>query len=260
MPYWKTINKHRHDPNHLDKELPWTFKEIYDDLLSSNITTLMSTSNPSHSLSDPIVARGITKPITTNSSGSGKPSSMAIHKTKDGRRFLMYSKQQPKSVYSRPSPCQLCYNKHVNPWHSTNQCPYKHPTYIIAKDVRERIMQHNALHGSENPNYTKTQDTPDAMKQPPQATGHSAITSIENNTIQSDNIISSNPDESSDLPVSFEEIDPDMEIIDTEHFDLPLTQATANKACIKPSESTNYSDLSGDEFITDHLQYLAYNS
>jgi hypothetical protein len=62
------------------------------------------------------------------------------------------------------------------------------------------------------------------------------------------------------IPTTFEEIDPDLEIIDTEHFDLPLPQTTANNACIQPTESTTFPDLSADEFITDHLQYLAYNS
>jgi hypothetical protein len=58
----------------------------------------------------------------------------------------------------RIPPCNLCYNTHVNPWHSTEHCPYKHPTHILSKDIHECIMQYNAVHGAEKQGFTKTQD------------------------------------------------------------------------------------------------------
>jgi len=164
-PYWKQITTHRRDPKHLSKPLPWTFKEVYDDLINSNIFTIPSiglSSTPS--LSDPIVARGSTKPV---------PTTVKIHHTKNGRRFLTLNK--PSDTHSRentherqsphqPPPCTLCLNKHVNPWHGSDSCPYKHPTHILPKDVRERVMQHNALHGAEKRDFSKDQDTPDQHK------------------------------------------------------------------------------------------------
>jgi hypothetical protein len=43
----------------------------------------------------------------------------------------------------------------VNPWHPTENCPYKHPTQILPVDVCKRVMQHNALHGAEKKDCTK---------------------------------------------------------------------------------------------------------
>jgi len=188
-----------------------------------------------------------------------------IHHTKNGRRFLTLNK--PNATTSRgnnhdrtspnqPPPCTLCLNKHVNPWHSSDSCPYKHPTHILPKDVRERVMQHNALHGAEKRDFSKDQDTPDQHKQPPQATGHSAITTSEE--LQSSDtqpIIPTN-----NIPSDPTDVDPDLEIIETEYFDLPTPPATANKAIISPTHDKLYSDDDPDKIITDHLQYISYYS
>ncbi len=256
-PYWKQITTHRRDPKHLSKPLPWTFKEVYDDLINSNIFTIPSiglSSTPS--LSDPIVARGSTKPV---------PTTVKIHHTKNGRRFLTLNK--PSDTHSRentherqsphqPPPCTLCLNKHVNPWHGSDSCPYKHPTHILPKDVRERVMQHNALHGAEKRDFSKDQDTPDQHKQPPQDTGHSAITpSEEFQSPDTQPIIPTNNIQSTPT-----DVDPDLEIIETEYFDLPTPPATANKAVLSPTNDKLYSDVDPDEIITDHLQYISYYS
>ena len=99
-------------------------------------------------------------------------STISIHHTKGGRRFLAVgnnsTNNKPKlrdtSTNHQMPPCKLCLNKHTNPWHSEDDCPNKHPTQIIPKHIRERVMQHNALHGAENRNYSKNQDTPDATE------------------------------------------------------------------------------------------------
>lgn len=118
-------------------------------------------------------------------------------------------------------------------------------------------MQHDALYGTENRNYTKAQDTPDATTKPPQASGNSAIVPVDEFSSPTDPVISDLPDSSS-LPT--EDLDSDLEIVETAHFDLPLPHPTANKAFFEPTEATAFDDLAANEFITDHLQYLAYNS
>jgi len=42
MTYWSTILKQRRDPKHIMATLPWTFKDVYADLISSGISTLSS--------------------------------------------------------------------------------------------------------------------------------------------------------------------------------------------------------------------------
>ncbi len=254
-PYWKTITSHRRDPKHLTKPLPWTFKGVYDDLMRSDISIIPITTQSSTPLpTDPIVARG--------------SSTISIHHTKGGRRFLAVgnnsTNNKPKlrdtSTNHQKPPCKLCLNKHTNPWHSEDNCPYKHPTHIIPKDIRERVMQHNALHGAENRNYSKNQDTPDATKTPPIATGHSAVTT-------STEILPELPSDQSasnldtDSPqATIDDLDPTLEIVNTEYFDVPFPPATANRVTSTSDQTPFFNDIDPDEIITDHLQYLSYNS
>jgi hypothetical protein len=121
-------------------------------------------SGPSPSNNKPAQPSVSTKHSTKPSSVS--TTTIGIHCTRDGRKFI--SQSNMISSACRPT-CLLCYNKHVNPWHPTEHCPYKHPTHILPKDVRERVMQHNALHGSEKQDYNKEQDLPQTKSTPPQA-------------------------------------------------------------------------------------------
>jgi len=50
----------------------------------------------------------------------------------------------------------------------------------------------------------------------------------------------------------------DNEIIETEYFDIPFVSATANAA--STTMDTPYADIESDAVITDHLQYLSYES
>jgi hypothetical protein len=258
-PYWKAINNHRRDPKHLTKPLPWTFKEVYDDLINSNITILYKNKALDETLlTDPIVAKGL--------------STVGIHHTKGGRRFLTVKQTnntRPSSgdqtigaLSQQKAPCKLCLNKHPNPWHSENNCPYKHPTHIIPKDVWERVMQHNALHGAENKAYSKNQDTPSDTKKPPLAAVHSAIIAPETTVVDSSRDQSNPIDPTTDSPpTTFDDFDPDLEIVDTEYFDIPSQPAVANGVTSASSSHPSVlSELDPDEFITDNLQYLSYNS
>jgi len=154
---------------------------------------------------------------------------------------------------------------HANPWHATENCPYKHPTHILSKDIRERVMQHNALHGVENKNYSKSQDLPGSTSKPRQATGNSAST-LDSSHLPFDNSPSTTSDQSdvlaqstntSNIDVSNEPAE-ENEIIDTEYFDIPLISATANAASA-PMDSP-FADIESNAVITDHLQYLSYKS
>jgi len=263
-PYWKTITKHRRDPTHIMASLPWTFQEIYDDLISSDITSLTLTNvTSSTSIQEPFAARGLSHPpssIKSTSSSqsastrSNQATTIGIHRTKDGRKFI----SQNNHLLGPKAPlCQLCFNKHVNPWHPTENCPYKHPTQILPRDVRERVMQHNALHGAEKKDFTKTQDVQNAKHTPPQATGHSA-TVLESSHLPISSDLQSSPTTS--IETSLEDssdLEPSDEIIETEYFDVPFPPATGNAAT---SNALPYADIDCDSVITDHLQYLSYDS
>jgi hypothetical protein len=258
-PYWKSITKHRRDPNHLTERLPWHFREVYDDLISSNIIYLPKGNlHPLDESPLPNAARALSQPRNTNMSNkiSTKPSNfttIGIHRTRDGRKFISHHN---KILSSKQPSCQLCFNQHASPWHATDDCPYKHPTHIVSKDIRERVMQHNALHGAENKHYSKTQDLPTAASSPRQATGHSATTlessHLPHDTSITEPLIETTTDETTPL------LDDSNEVIDTEYFDIPIVDAIANVANINPT--TPYADIKSNAVITDHLQYLSYES
>ena len=48
------------------------------------------------------------------------------------------------------------------------------------------------------------------------------------------------------------------EIVDTEYFDIPFIDAIANAATVNNLHP--YADIEADTVITDHLQYLSYES
>jgi hypothetical protein len=276
LPYWKLITTHRRNPNHLTTPLPWTFKEVYNTLENSNITFLPTSSTTSSQSStsvgiSPFAAIGSspsphfkhynkttnnnnTSYQHTNKSISTSNNTFGIHRTRDGRRFITTtntSRVEP----SRPA-CVICYNRPVNPWHSTNNCPYKHPTHIIDKDIRERVLQHNAIHGTEKRNFNKTTDIHRSGPPPPQtaATGSIIIPDTAPGTpSNSSTSPSSSPDIETDLSRLKEDniLLPNDEVIESEYFSYP---AEANLG-----HSTS-PDFTADEIISDHLQYLSYHS
>jgi hypothetical protein len=74
LPYWKSITSHCHNPNHLITPLPRTFKEVYNDLENSNITTLPSNTSTTNDLLTPIAAIGSSsRPQFSNNHHSSYP-------------------------------------------------------------------------------------------------------------------------------------------------------------------------------------------
>jgi hypothetical protein len=287
LPYWKAITTHRCNPNHLKAPLPWSFKEVYNELDNSNITNLPGQPNSSltyspNSLLSPIAAFGSSSRgtlhtnnnlITSNnkytnnnnfSSSNTKPLSdnrtiIGIHQTRDGRKFISTSNTTPSPMSSSKISCTLCYNKHVNPWHQTENCPFKHPTHILDKDTHERVLQHNAVFGSEKQNFSKTQDLPHAVKHllRSAALGHRVTLLDETTTdvLDTTEPLPSPPD--TDLALTrLEEgtpLAPDDEIIESEYFDYPISPAAT---FCQPTSL----ECASDDIITDHLQYLSYHS
>ena len=118
-------------------------------------------------------------------------------------------------------------------------------------------MQHNALHGAEKKDFIKTQDVQNAKHTPPQATGHSA-TVLESSHLPISSDLHSSPTTS--IEASLEDssdFEPSDEIIETEYFDVPFPPATGNAAT---STALPYADIDCDSVITEHLQYLSYDS
>ncbi len=137
--YWKDIMKHRRDPKHLTLPLPWQFRDVYDNLVSSGVTLLQYPTDIVPTTPMLFAARSIaqspTNHPTTKSNHpplSNHSTTIGIHCTRDGRKFVSHN--NTLSTARQPT-CLLCANKHVNPWHPTKNCPYKHPTQILPKGV-----------------------------------------------------------------------------------------------------------------------------
>ncbi len=119
-------------------------------------------------------------------------------------------------------------------------------------------MQHNAIHGTEKKDFTKNQDLPRSGPHPPctAAAGCSTVLGTP---------IDATPDPIPILPSSsttdidltrLEEGNPltaDDKIIESEYFTYPIVPEA------NVSQPTS-SDITSDEIITDHLQYISYYS
>jgi hypothetical protein len=281
QPYWAKITIFRRNPNHYTiPKLPWDLHALFNELEASDISILSSSSpnSPTTSLvnddlspissntlsftTTPIAALGTTTTKSVNNlrhrlSPSGhpyptqKPKTFAIHHTSDGRRFL-----SEQSSSTRPN-CDLCHNKHPNPWHDTSNCPLKHPTFIIDKNIRERVMQHNALHGSENKKFSKNQDHQNHLAQPPTpspsgAQANRAVTITDHSPDNTPPPTTDTTDSSIDPP--------DLtihEIINTDIFEVP-SPPQANMA--STSSPNIQEDFTLDDSIFDSTQYLSYDS
>jgi hypothetical protein len=282
--YRTTITKHRRDPKHFIAPIPFTLKQVYDDLDNSEIGVLsipsLSTSfTDNNDIPSPYATYSGTRPHHRSSSsgsstnpsrhkqhhGSTHPTtSIGIHRTRDGRRFI--TNGTPSSQSSRIA-CDLCFNKHVNPWHSTDDCPLQHPTFILDKDIRERVMQYTALHGIEKKGFTKDQDIPRSTQGPPlHATGR-RVTILEDpstNKVTDDPLDSSSPITSTSDDTTLIQLEEGThlhdgaEIIDSTYFEVPVPPI-ANTGHL-PTEHLQLDDIAPGELINDHQQYLTYNS
>ena len=224
--------------NNIGPEMPAPFATYGS---SHNRTGTSHNNNMSHAHRGPLNNNNI------NSVGSVNKS-VTIHQTRDGRHYV--------SDVSKVA-CNLCFNKHPKPWHTADNCPFKHPTHIIEKAVRERVMQHNALHGAENKAYTKDQDSPMKPHAPPtSATANSAtLCHTEPKVISSpNNYLSEQPPLHTTL---LDEIPftSDDEIVHTEIFQVPVLP-TANMG----QTPSLHEVFALDELIFDPNHYLSYSS
>jgi len=284
-PYWTKITQFRRNPSHFTAvKLPWELHDLFSDLEASEISVLTlphtqpvsgrssnlaiedySNHNIGSEMPAPFAAYGGSNIRASNNNNTYKPhrgiqnnnntkpagsvtKSVSIHHTRDGRRYV--------SDVSKVA-CNFCFNIHPNPWHTADNCPFKHPTHIIEKAVRERVMQHNALHGAENATYTKDQDSPMKPHAPPtSATANSATLCP-----TGPEVISPAPITLSEQPTvsnsHFDEaqLTSDDEIVHTETFDVPILP-TANMGQT-PSLTE---DFALDELIFDPNHYLSYSS
>jgi hypothetical protein len=181
---------------------------------------------------------------------SSSTTTIGIHRTKDGCKFISHNNILTAAHHPY---CLLCNNKHANPWHPTENCPYKHPTQSLPIDVCKRVMQHNALHGAEKKDYTKDQYLPNSKPSPPQAARTITTTDEYLPVSSSQSVDQPSLEHVESVPIHDED-----EIIDTEYFDLPLPTPTENIASV--SSTDLYQDLEPDTVICDPLQYLSYES
>jgi hypothetical protein len=86
--YWKDITKHQRDPKHLTLPLPWKFKDVYDDLISSGVQLLRSPTEITTTTPMPFAARGVIQASSTNTTNistiplsSNRSTSIGIHHT-----------------------------------------------------------------------------------------------------------------------------------------------------------------------------------
>jgi hypothetical protein len=108
--------KHCQDPNHFTKTLPWTFKDVYDDLVSFVVQLLQFSIDMNSTTPIPFAARGVvqnpsrntsTKP--SNNTSSLQSPTIGIRHTRDGHKFISHNNML--SAARRPT-CLLCSNKH----------------------------------------------------------------------------------------------------------------------------------------------------
>jgi hypothetical protein len=292
-PYWTSIMNFHRNPLHFTiPKLPWELHEVIIELKASDISILHSPDIPTSSSSSnyndeygtinnnvtpsPIAAYGsLIRPKSNNNSmhnnlhnnkssnsTSTKPNKqhrrLTLHHTSDGRHFI-----SKPTTYTRPL-CTLCFNKHPNPWHDTDHCPFKHPTQIIDEDIRESVMQHNALHGAETRNFTRNQDSPNIGACPPlhlssTARANCAVTSHEDpDCITSSRLPISDPTTFEDHSSTIQDNLQVHEIVNTEVFEVPtVPQANMDNASLLPNINEDYAL---DELIFDPAQYLSYSS
>jgi hypothetical protein len=181
-----------------------------------------------------------------------------------------------KSIYF----ANLANKLHSSPWHSTDQCPLKDPTYIINKKIHKNVMQHNHLQGKISKNYHKGIGLPNASTHPTKATipriAHSADTAVPTH-LPSFSHPTINPFDSLTTPLEdlYIQYDPilsvpelplrDNSLVNTSTFNVPpptanlcTTQSTVRNSTyheLIPSESSPFLDL-----LMDPMDYLHFRS
>jgi len=170
--------------------------------------------------------------------------------------------------------CLLCNNQHPNPWNPTEQCPFKDPSLIKNKLIRDNVLQHITLYGKINNKLSlklPTKPSPSPTQHPYQEIVKLADLNIltldyENNQPlppepathsddQLEHIFHPIPDTSSDT----EENDEDAQYIDTHYFDVPSPTAIFSQTNLD-TRMLGSEPFDTSDFIFDPLHYLHYSS
>jgi len=171
-PHWKQLQHHRRDPTHTTKTPPTTLNSILRDLEIAGITNLPAITTPQPSpTNQPLIACS-TDAVSNFHQKQYDPYAAYVTNKQyhNQQRTTKQSLQTNHNKQQQQPKCRLCNNQHPNPWHDTNHCPFKDPTFIQNRLIRENVMQHNTLYGKTNKNYTKTMDTPNSTSKPLPAT------------------------------------------------------------------------------------------
>jgi hypothetical protein len=128
---------------------------------------------------DPYAAAGRTSKFYNNNKNStiaSKPppsiinNNSSLHTTNSPKLLNNNNNNLPSNNKDKHLLCKLCNNLHSSPWHTTDMCPLKDPTFIVSKKIRENVLQHNNLYGKVNKKYHKDIDFPTTDLQPTKAT------------------------------------------------------------------------------------------
>ncbi len=204
----------------------------------------------------------------TSTSHSPPPSHSIFHQQ-------MYN--EPPRNNTKCLLCQLCNNTNPNPWHTTENCPLKDPTFIIHKGIHENVMQHNSLHGKTNKQYNKNMDLPNNSNKPLPANLPTARqASLDDDHPYQPNITFGSSDHPSNLLPPYSTAHHDIEeppssstpttVIDTTTFAVPPIP-TVNTTTVPPlpTSTESYTDHSNSthtyqDLIFDPTDYLHFNS
>jgi hypothetical protein len=266
---WKQIKTHRRMPNYMTQPLPWTLNQVLHDLEIANVTNLYL---PNHY-----------HPVSPSSTDN-IPDSMALkvmHSRPKHRPNIPspshYQNLPHSATFNKNNKCLLCDNQHPNPWHATEQCPFKDQSLIQNKHIRDNAMQHNTLYGRTNskPSHNKPQTINNNLqhytKQPHQKLAK--LADLQLPTLDSDITPSAPPPPSTSddtqeniyhhIPettpdTSHQDQDYGHQLIDTQFFDV-LTP-TANASFTPVSTNTIPEPIDTSDIIFDLLHYLHYSS
>jgi hypothetical protein len=56
------------------------------------------------------------------------------------KQYNIVYKPPPMASTQKQNKCLLCNNQHPNPWHPTEQCPFKDPSLVQNKLIRDNVM------------------------------------------------------------------------------------------------------------------------
>jgi hypothetical protein len=177
---------------------------------------------------------------------------------------LMPKHPPQATLSSNSSKCRLCNNQHPNPWHTTDNCPFKDPTFTQNKLIWENVMQHNSLHGRINKKYSKDTDTSipslhPSLKHPPKTT---KVADLQLPALDHHSTDTPSPEPIPEYPyhpIPDDSNQHDDSFLDPQNFEVPsLTAHRGTTTYYPPSTDDDDHDHSGLPF--DPLQYLRYSS